>query len=152
MQGGSLIRLVLHLAYGKNNDRLHGKFVTSLEGRQLCISRQPLLDGARILLTEGVDPETPLVTRHAGDDYDAMISTVGEAAKWTVREDEKVGPKFDRWRPFPVTRRGSPSDLNERPAPRGLPPTPKRPLQLSRRSPHESVAANSAKSATIMSG
>jgi hypothetical protein len=70
------IRLILHLAYGRRGERLHGKFETHLNGRQLCISRQPLLDGARILLAEGIDPETPIVTRHAGAGFDAMISTV----------------------------------------------------------------------------
>ena len=87
------IRLILHLAFGKNDERLHGKFETRLDGRLLCVSRQPLLDAARILLAEGVDPQTPLVTRHAASAWhsgqiDAMISTVGEAAKWTVEKRE----------------------------------------------------------------
>jgi len=72
-------------------------FEARLDGRQLCISRQPLLDGASALLADGIDPETPIVTRHAGDDFDAMRSTIGEAAKWTVQENEKVGPRFVRW-------------------------------------------------------
>ena len=49
---------MLHLAYGKNGERLHGKFVTMFGERQICISRQPLLDAARVLKAEGVDPET----------------------------------------------------------------------------------------------
>ena len=35
----------------------------------------------------------------------------------------KVGPKFARWKPFPVTRCGSPSDSNERPVPEPTPDT-----------------------------
>jgi hypothetical protein len=58
-------------------------------------------EGARILLAEGVDPETSIVTGHVGDDFDAMRSTIGEAAKWTVEENEKIGPRFIRWKAFP---------------------------------------------------
>jgi hypothetical protein len=66
----------------------------------VCVSHQPLLYGARILLAEGFDLET----RHAGAAFDAMRSRVGEAAKWTILENEKIGPKFVRWRPFPGVR------------------------------------------------
>lgn len=112
-------RLILDLAFNSRNQRLHGKFTVHLDGRQLCISRQPLLDGARILLAEGFDPKTPIVTRHAGDDFDAMISTVGEAAKW---KNEKVGPRFVRWKAFPVVRYRSSMRLNEPPVPDDIPP------------------------------
>lgn len=105
-----MVRIILHLAYGLNGDRLHGKFIAMLDGRQLCISREPLFAASRILLAEGMDPGTTIVTRHAASDWhsgeiDAMISTIGEAAKWTVREDEKTSPTLVRWRPFPDTRR-----------------------------------------------
>ena len=43
-----------------------------------------------------------------------MVSTVGEAAKWTVLENEKVGPIFIRWRPFPGARDEAPRRLDER--------------------------------------
>ena len=43
-----------------------------------------------------------------------MVSTVGEAAKWTVLENEKVGPIFVRWRPFPGPRGEAPMRLDER--------------------------------------
>jgi hypothetical protein len=115
------IRLILNPAFNSHDQRLHGKFTVHLDDRQLCISRQPLLDGARILLAEGFDPETPIVTRHAGDAFDAMISTVGEAAKWTVRENETEGPRFVRWTAFPGVRGHAPMRLNERPVPN---PTP----------------------------
>ena len=46
-----------------------------------------------------------------------MISIVGEAAKWTVQENEKVGPRFVRWRPFPGRRGEAPMRLDERPVP-----------------------------------
>jgi hypothetical protein len=82
-----MLRVILHPAFNRHGARLHGKFVVTLDGRQLCVSRQPLLDAARILIEEGVDPTTPIATRHAGADFDSMTSTVGAAAKWTVREN-----------------------------------------------------------------
>lgn len=70
------LRLVLHLAYGSRGERLHGKFFAHLDGRQICISRQPLLDAARILLAEGVGPKTPIITRHVGEDFDAVPAAI----------------------------------------------------------------------------
>ena len=97
-----MLRVILRPAFNRRGERLHGRFVATLDGRQLCISRQPLLDAARVLIAEGIDPATPIATRHAGAGFDAMTSTVGTAAKWTVREDNTVSPTFVRWRPFPV--------------------------------------------------
>ncbi len=94
------LTLILRPAFNRHAARLHGKFVVTLNGRQLCISRQPLLDAARILLTEGVSPDTPIAARHAGACFDALTSTVGAAAKWAVRENETEGPRFVRWKAF----------------------------------------------------
>jgi hypothetical protein len=105
------IRLILHPTFGSRGERLHGKFIASRDGRQLCVSRQPLLDAPRGLLAEGVDPKMPIVTRHAGADFDAMVSTVGEAAKWTVRENETTSPAFAGHRGQPPMRQ------NGRPVP-----------------------------------
>ena len=104
-------------AFDGQGVRRHGLFFADLDGRQLCISRQPLLDAARVLLAEGVDPETPIATRHAGADFDAMTSTVGAAAKWTVRENETQSPHFVRWEAFPACRVRSSMRQNERPVP-----------------------------------
>ena len=57
---------------------------------------------------EGVDPATPIATRHAGAGFDAMTSTVGAAAKWTVRENETQSPHFVRWEAFPPPGSGRP--------------------------------------------
>ena len=61
-----MLRVILRPAFNRHGARLHGKFVVTLDGRQLCISRQPLLDAARVLINEGIDPTTPIATRHAG--------------------------------------------------------------------------------------
>ena len=98
-----MLRVILRPAFNRHGARLHGKFVVTLDGRQLCISRQPLLDAARVLINEGIDPATPIATRHAGAGFDAMTSTVGAAAKWTVRENETEHRPSFAGRPFPAT-------------------------------------------------
>jgi hypothetical protein len=93
-------RIAIHPAFDRHGRRLHGKFVASLDGRQLCVSRQPLLDAARILLAEGADPADTVAMRHAGSDHDAMTATVGAAERLTVREGARRGPTFRRWKAF----------------------------------------------------
>jgi hypothetical protein len=110
-----MLRVILHPAFNRHGARLHGKFVVTLDGRQLCISSQPLLDVARVLINEGVDPATPIATRHAGAGFDAMTSIVGTAAKWTVRENETQSPHFVRWEAFPASRVRLSMRQNERP-------------------------------------
>ena len=111
----TMLRVILRPAFNGHGARLHGKFVITLDGRQLCISRQPLLDAARVLINEGIDPATPIATRHAGSGFDAMTSTVGTAAKWTVREDSTVSPTFVRWKAFSRDDVQSPMRFDERP-------------------------------------
>jgi hypothetical protein len=102
-------------AFDNTGKRLHGRFAAILEGRQLCVSREPLLAASRILLAEGMDPATPIIKRHAGSDFDAMRSTIGEAAKWTVRENETEGPYFVPYRAFPRDAVHPPMRFEERP-------------------------------------
>ena len=72
------------------------------DGRLLSDSvRDPLTDGARILLAEGVDPAEPLVLRHEGSDEDCLTSTVGGAAGLRVVEGERTGVRFVRYQPWP---------------------------------------------------
>jgi hypothetical protein len=80
-----MLHIVISRAYVEGK-RIHGRFVATLAGHQLCRSREPLLAASRILLTEGVDPETPIAARHAGADFDALMSTVGAAAGLTVSD------------------------------------------------------------------
>ena len=65
--------LTIHVssAFDGQGVRRHALFFADLDGRQLCIFRRPLLDAPRVLLAEGIDPETPIATRHAGADFDA---------------------------------------------------------------------------------
>lgn len=55
-----------------------------------------MLDAARALLAEGMDPATRLVMRHAGSPHDALASTIGTAAGLTVRE----GDSASKFRPY----------------------------------------------------
>ena len=40
----------------RRGERIPGQFVASLDGRQICLSPEPLLASARVLLAEGADP------------------------------------------------------------------------------------------------
>jgi hypothetical protein len=62
----------------------------------LCRSWTPLLAGARVLLADGVAPETVLHMRHVGSDMIVLSSTVGAAAGLTVHEGDGV-PRFTRF-------------------------------------------------------
>ena len=84
---------------------------------QLCTSREPLLDASRILLAEGVDPETPIATRHAGADFDAMMSTVGAAAGLTVSEGNTRSATFAPYKAFSRPDIEPSVRFDERPAP-----------------------------------
>jgi hypothetical protein len=71
-------------------------------GDQLLVerTRTPFCDGARALLAAGLaDPGDRLVMRYAGSESDALISTVGTAAKLTVPEEPK--PRLIKWKPHP---------------------------------------------------
>lgn len=83
-------------------------YAAMLGGRLLCRSRMPLLDAARVLLAEGITPETELAARHVGRAIVAMRSTVGEAAKWTIRERDRGGLSKELWQSFEMGRSSTP--------------------------------------------
>ena len=91
-----------------------GKFSAHLPDgcKLLSSSRQPLLDAARVLLAEGIPPETPIAMQHKGSATIAMTSTVGAAAKLTVKEKPN-GPKFRKWEPFPAVRSARTDDESD---------------------------------------
>ncbi len=69
----------------------------SVDGVRLCTSHQPFLDSARVLLQAGGDPSTRIVMRRKGSDVDCLISTIGAAAKLTVKERAFGGCRFELW-------------------------------------------------------
>jgi hypothetical protein len=68
-------------------------FTASVDGEVLGVFRTPMLSSARILLERGASPDDQLTMSHAGSATVAMRSTVGVAAKLTVKEDNS-GPRF----------------------------------------------------------
>ena len=83
-----------------------GRFVACLEGSDAPIvqgTRQPLVDGARVLLARGFDPAMQLTMRHARRGYDGFQPLpIGKLAGWTYEEGEKKPLRKVRWMPFPM--------------------------------------------------
>jgi hypothetical protein len=63
----------------------------------LSVSRQPLLDTARLLLSLGCKPDAIIARRRVGADTDDMRAPLVVAAKYTVDETKTV---FAKWKPF----------------------------------------------------
>jgi hypothetical protein len=100
-----------------------GRFTARLEstGALLVTStRQPLVDGARVLLAQGFDPATPLTMRMEGKSYDSFQPMpIAEWAKWTYKEREKGGLAVERWMPFAAPRSEQKSGSEPSVAPEG---------------------------------
>jgi hypothetical protein len=80
--------------YGKRGQL----FNSSVDGRRIVSSSTtPILDAARVLLNERVNPDTPIFMFHGGCSNYSLKSTVGKAAKLTVI-DRGHGPTFRPWR------------------------------------------------------
>jgi hypothetical protein len=72
-----------------------GRYRVCFEGGAdilLISTRVPFFASARELLRRGHDPKEMLRMRHRGSPVIAMQGPLGEAAKWTVRENERQGP------------------------------------------------------------
>jgi hypothetical protein len=85
---------------GQRNGRYTPGFQAFHGQRLICESRTPLLSASRVLLTEGVNPETPITMNHQGSDVVSMRSTVGIAAGLTVIEKDSEAPRFAQYRPL----------------------------------------------------
>jgi hypothetical protein len=102
--------VVIEVAPSRNPDgsraySTRGQLFDATIDSRLIVTRstQPLLDGCRVLIAEGVDPATRIVMRHAGSEIDALRSTVGAAARLMVGEGERA-PIFRRWEASPLAR------------------------------------------------
>lgn len=85
---------------GSRNGRYVPKFLAFLGERLLTESKTPLLTSARILLAEGVHPDTVITMTHRGSSVVAMRSTVEAAAGLVVEETETRGPRFRKYHPL----------------------------------------------------
>jgi hypothetical protein len=93
------------------NKRWVGLFEARVGERLLCTSRQPFLDSARVLVAEGLDPDSTITMRHAGSATVALTARLGVAARLQVNED---GPRFGAWRPWDGERfRKVPPNIDE---------------------------------------
>jgi hypothetical protein len=85
-----------------------GRFIARLESTGELIvtsTRQPLVDGARALLTQSYDPGALLTMRHEGRGYDSFAPLpIGHWAKWTYKEGEKDALRRTPWMPLPTDR------------------------------------------------
>lgn len=66
-------------------------------------NNSPVLDYCRKLIKEEVDPNTRLEV-YRGEMLALVINNIGEGAEWTIKENNKVGPKFVKYRPFPTNK------------------------------------------------
>ena len=73
-----------------------GRFDAHIDGRYILTSPSPLLDVARILIERGTDPESRIVMRHAGTDYDAAWGRLGDLASVRVSSAGDGRPVFRR--------------------------------------------------------
>lgn len=67
-----------------------GRFEARYQGEPLTTSRQPFLDGARILIKRDLDPKARYVMRREGSERDDLISTLGVAAGLRVTGTPEV--------------------------------------------------------------
>jgi hypothetical protein len=76
------------------------RFDAYLGDELICVSRQPLYDGARALLDLGYHPDTPLTIRHADKDPSFEPRSITELAQWTITERDRAGLSRERWRSY----------------------------------------------------
>lgn len=94
MRGATIQLTLVPLGAGRYSATLCGEIVVS--------SRTPFFAAARALIAHGRDPETPVTARHQGSSFDALASTLGEAAKWSISETDRAGIRRVKWAPNPM--------------------------------------------------
>jgi hypothetical protein len=67
--------------------------------RLLGTYKEPFCSAARVLLSEGMDPQTPLAMRHRVADIVSLRSLVGVAADLMVAEGDRP-PHFRKYEAF----------------------------------------------------
>lgn len=75
----------------------HGKARMFHEGELIGESRQPAFDAARYLLAKGLALPSDMLTTYR-DGKPCLFTTVGRAAKLSVRETGKSGPRIIAYR------------------------------------------------------
>jgi len=110
-------------ALDRNGHRLAAAFHAIVDGATIAgTTRTPFCDAARALLKLGYPADARLLMQHAGSSTTALRSTIGAAARLTVKETGN-GPRFAPWTAFfpsPVT---SPVSFSREEEETSIPPT-----------------------------
>jgi hypothetical protein len=79
------------------------RFDAYLDDELICTHRSGWHAPARELLRRGYSPETLLQVQHAGYAFDPTIvpKSIGEIAKWDIRDEDRTGLRRRRWQPDP---------------------------------------------------
>jgi hypothetical protein len=90
--------IVLVIVERKRRD---GRYTAHCNGQLVVANvKEPFLDGTRVLLGQGFDPGARYVTRRSANGPNALVPTLGQAAKLTVEEGSQVDPVFRPWKPW----------------------------------------------------
>jgi hypothetical protein len=82
------------------NSKQPGRYIASVDGNDVCTSRIPFLDAARVLLGVGVPAATRITMRWTGSRTNSLTSTVGAAAKLRVGDSGTGKPIFRPFHPY----------------------------------------------------
>jgi hypothetical protein len=106
--------------------KIHGKVTAASSNGHSLTTNTPLLDAARYWRNQNADPTATITTVwSSGPGHWSLRSTIGHAAKLTVEENQRDGPRFRKWAAFPG---GTPTDEFSS-APPTLQPQQLRPLR-----------------------
>jgi hypothetical protein len=59
-RSAAMIRIIFHRAFDRYGNRLKGRFVASLDGRKSCISQNPFVAAAGVLISAGYSADVPI--------------------------------------------------------------------------------------------
>ena len=104
-RGGRSVRLLIA------PDQRPGTFTARLDGEVIVTgTRQPVADGARILLDRGYAPDMIITMRHAGAAHDAFEPLpISVWSRWTYSEGDRDGLRKVRWIPRQLHEEGQKS-------------------------------------------
>ena len=89
----------------KLSEASNGRSIMAYKGRAIGISRQPLFDGARYLLSRTQAQPTDIIETMRGRVV-SMRSEIGRASKLTVVETDRGGIGIRAYRPFNLAMLG----------------------------------------------
>jgi hypothetical protein len=93
---------------------------TAQAGDITCRDKSPVFALCRALLAAGADPNSKLKC-FRGDVLALTVKTIGIGARFTIKENEKVGPRVVPYEAFSRDRVEPPMRLNDDPLPEAHP-------------------------------